>query len=93
MNRDSTHARARTVMDRAREPWTVEQVSTAAPGRDILRYRHELGYELAVAAPRPLEQLDEEELTRLLEEVRHYSPRREAGRSRLSTRPRVADAA
>lgn len=68
---------SRVVIDEAREPWTVEAAGTATPGSRVLRYRHEMGYELAAVAPRPLAELDDEDLVRLLEEVRRHAPRTE----------------
>lgn len=65
----------RNVLDRTREPWTVEEASRAGDGTTVLRYRHELGYELAAVARKPLVELEDRELERLLEEVRHRRPR------------------
>lgn len=68
---------SRVVIDAAREPWTVEAAGTTAPGSRVLRYRHEMGYELAAVARRPLDELKDEDLVRLLEEVRRCAPRSE----------------
>lgn len=68
---------SRVVIDAAHEPWTVEAAGTTMPGSRLLRYRHEMGYELAAVAPRPLDELDDEALVRLLEEARRRTPRAE----------------
>ena len=63
----------RVVLDRTREPWTVEEMSTR-DGKTVLRYRHEMGYELAAVVDRPLERMSSRTLKRLLEDVRHRKP-------------------
>lgn len=77
-----TTNRTRTVLDRTREPWTVEEGSVRNDGTVILRYRHELGYELAATAPSRLATLDDRRLQRILEQARRRPPH-----------PHVADAA
>lgn len=66
----------RVVIDRAGDPWTVEPSNASAAGSRVLRYRHEMGYERAAVAPRPIDELDDAELVRLLEEVRRVAPPR-----------------
>ncbi len=68
-----THTERR-VLDRAREPWTVEQAAILA-GAPLLRFRHEMGYELRAVARSPLAELTNAELVRILEEARHRPPR------------------
>ena len=65
----------RRVVDRARELWTVEAASHHPTAGVVLRYRHEMGYELTAVAPRSLENLSDGELVKLLEEVRRRPPR------------------
>lgn len=65
----------RVVIDSAHEPWTVEPAFPGRPGPMVLRYRHEMGYELAAVAPRPIHELTDPELTRLLEEARRRPPK------------------
>lgn len=67
----------RVVIDAAHEPWTVEAAGTSTPGSRVLRYRHDMGYELAAVAPRPFDELGDAELVQLLEEVRRRAPRAE----------------
>lgn len=65
---------SRVVTDRTREPWTVEECSAQGNSR-VLRFRHEMGYELAVVADRPLADMRDRTLERMLEELRHRAPR------------------
>ena len=64
----------RTVVDLAREPWDVEERCALPEGGVVLRYRHELGYELLAVAPAGLDHLEEAELVRILETARHRTP-------------------
>lgn len=70
------HNDFRVVIDRAGDPWTVEPTNASAAGRRVLRYRHEMGYEWAAIASRPIDELDDDALVRLLEEVRRVPPNR-----------------
>lgn len=72
MNTPTTHDRR--VMDRTREPWTVEETAALAGSR-VLRFRHELGYEVVAVTRQPLPELPDAELVRILEEARHRPPR------------------
>jgi hypothetical protein len=65
----------RRVFDRTREPWLVEEAAAVPGGGAVLRFRHELGYELVAVAPRGLDELGDEELTGLLEKARRRPPR------------------
>ena len=65
----------RVVIDSAREPWTVEPAFPARRGPMVLRYRHEMGYELAAVAPRPMHELSDRELAGLLEDARRRPPK------------------
>ncbi|MFP4623775.1 MAG: hypothetical protein ACLFRX_06305 [Gemmatimonadota bacterium] len=64
----------RTVIDRTRDAWTVEEQTLLPDGTPVLRYRHELGYEIAATAPKRLEALTRRELARILEEARRRTP-------------------
>lgn len=65
----------RTVMDRAREPWTVEVAFSIPVGGTILRYRHDMGYELTAMAPSALHELTDRQLVMILEDARRRAPR------------------
>jgi hypothetical protein len=70
----SPRRRPRTVVDRAREPWVVEQVGPAREDRVLVRFRHELGYELVALAPGPVVVLTDGRLVQLLEEAKGRVP-------------------
>ncbi|MEJ2501900.1 MAG: hypothetical protein P8177_01070 [Gemmatimonadota bacterium] len=71
----SSRSPERTVLDRAREPWVVEDVGTRYQGQVPVRFRHELGYELVALAPASSQRLSNRALRRLLEEAKLRAPR------------------
>lgn len=67
----------RVIRDRARDLWWVEETGcTGGAEETILRYRHEMGFEVLVAADAPLDEMNEAALVDALERTRRRLPRK-----------------
>jgi predicted ATPase len=61
-------------MDQTREPWVIEEIGRRDGDRVLVRFRHELGYELVALARSPVGALSDRQLGRLLEEAKRRMP-------------------
>jgi hypothetical protein len=69
-----TRADSRVILDRAREPWVVEESAARSGDRVVVRFRHELGYEVLAAVGGGLDSVCDGELVDALEAARNRRP-------------------